>query len=148
MFDPSSFTPDTQTRDGDCYTECMRKILTSLASLLHFHITGVHPPEGFLTALETLIILLASGTIFYNRVEGWTPFDSFYFTVVTITTVGYGDLHPTSTLSKAFTIVLLFMGVGLGLYVITTFAESFRSGREKRIERLESLLGKNPRDSA
>lgn len=120
----------------------MRKIFREITSHLHFHITGVHPPDGFIPALETLILLLASGTLFYTRVEGWTPFDSFYFTVVTITTVGYGDLHPTNTLSKSFTIFLLFMGVGLGLYVITTFAESFRNGRDKRIERIENLLRK------
>lgn len=118
----------------------MRKIGRELTSHLHFHITGVHPPEGFIPALETLILLLASGTLFYSRVEGWSAFDSLYFTVVTITTVGYGDLHPTNVLSKSFTMFLLFMGVGLGVYVITTFAESFRNGRDKRIERLESLL--------
>lgn len=120
----------------------MRKIFTRLTSRLHLHITGVHPPEGFIPALETLILLLASGTLFYSRVEGWSAFDSFYFTVVTITTVGYGDLYPTNTLSKSFTMLLLFMGVGLGLYVITTFAESLRTGRDRRIERLESLLKK------
>ncbi len=120
----------------------MRKILRQITSHLHFHITGVHPPDGFIPALETLLLLLASGTMFYSHFEGWSYFDSFYFTVVTITTVGYGDLHPTSTLSKSFTMLLIFMGVGLGLYVITTFAESVRNGRERRLERLESLLKK------
>ncbi|GIK84152.1 MAG: hypothetical protein BroJett025_07740 [Patescibacteria group bacterium] len=85
-------------------------------------------------------MLLTAGTFFYATEEGWSYFDSFYFTFVTITTVGYGDFHPTTVLSKTFTIFLIFMGVGLGLYVITSFSESFRSGRGKRMKRLKSLL--------
>jgi voltage-gated potassium channel Kch len=124
----------------------MKRALGKLAAYLHIHITGVKPPKGFISTLGTLVSLLILGTIFYAKEEGWSYFDSFYFTVVTITTVGYGDLHPTTVASKAFTIFLLFMGIGLGLYVITSFAESFIKGREKRIERLETILGKNPSD--
>ena len=111
-------------------------------SFLHLNITGVEAPKGFFSSLFILICLLSIGTGFYSKVEGWSYFDSFYFTVVTITTVGYGDLHPTTVESKAFTMFLIFMGVGLGLFVITSVADSFRAGREKQYERLERLIGR------
>jgi hypothetical protein len=55
--------------------------------------------------------IVGAGTVFYHFVEGWSWLDSFYFTMVTVTTVGYGDFHPTTPLSKIFTIVLLVVGV-------------------------------------
>jgi voltage-gated potassium channel len=56
-------------------------------------------------------VILATGTTFYTLVEGWTIIDSLYFTVITLTTIGYGDLHPTNDLSKVFTIVFVIAGV-------------------------------------
>jgi voltage-gated potassium channel len=51
------------------------------------------------------------GTVFYRLVEDWEWLDAFYFTMVTLTTVGYGDFHPTKPLSKIFTVALLIVGV-------------------------------------
>jgi hypothetical protein len=79
-------------------------------------------PSGrsLLTALGTLV---AVGTIFYRLVEQWSWLDSFYFTMVTLTTVGYGDFHPTEPISKLFTVTLIVVGVSsiLGFlnYVMT-----------------------------
>lgn len=56
-------------------------------------------------------VILAIGTVFYMVVEGWSVVDALYFTVVTLTTIGYGDLHPTTDLSKLFTIFFVFAGV-------------------------------------
>lgn len=123
----------------------MKEIIKKIASGFHTHMTGIEPPQGFLSSLVTLVFLLIFGTFFYSKAEGWSFLDSLYFTVVTITTVGYGDLHPTNAASKVFTIFLIFMGVGLGLYIITTFADSFLKGRDKRIKQLESLLGNSQR---
>lgn len=109
---------------------------------MHFHITGVHPPKGFTETLLLLFFVLAAGTTFYAQVEGWSIVDSLYFSVMTITTVGYGDLHPTTSASKLFTVVYVFIGIGLGLYVITTFAESIVEGREKREKRLKKVVEK------
>lgn len=60
-----------------------------------------------------VILLLLAGTAFYSRAEGWSPLDSLYFSVTTLTTVGYGDLHPTTAASKVFTILYVFIGLGI-----------------------------------
>ena len=57
--------------------------------------------------------LLMTGMVVYHFVEGWPWLDSLYFSTVTLATVGYGDLHPTTTLGKLFTIAYIFLGVGV-----------------------------------
>lgn len=56
--------------------------------------------------------VIATGTIFYWIVEGWSLIDSLYFTVVMLTTVGFGDLHPTTEFSRLFTVGFILIGVG------------------------------------
>jgi hypothetical protein len=50
-----------------------------------------------------VLVTLHSGTLFYRRVEGWGFLDSVYFSVVTTTTVSYGDLSPSTATGKVFT---------------------------------------------
>jgi voltage-gated potassium channel len=59
-------------------------------------------------ALSLIIILLVGGTIFYYHAEGWSIVDSFYFTGMTLTTVGYGDFVPRSSFSKILTVFSLW----------------------------------------
>lgn len=59
------------------------------------------------------LTIIAIGTVFYTLVEGWTPVQSLYFCVVTLATVGYGDLHPTTELSQLFTIGYILAGIGI-----------------------------------
>ena len=63
--------------------------------------------------LYLVSIVIASGTVFYRAVEGWTWVDSVYFTVITLTTVGYGDISPSTPGSKIFTVVYILIGIGL-----------------------------------
>jgi voltage-gated potassium channel len=60
-----------------------------------------------------VFMYLAVGTGFYAIVEGWSVLDSLYFSVVALTTVGFGDFSPEKAVSKAFTIVYLLTGVSL-----------------------------------
>ena len=118
----------------------MKNLLKSFFEFVHEHLTGVKPPPGFLAAYVLLFILLLIGTMFYANVERWSYLDSLYFSVTTVATVGYGDLHPTNPISKIFTIFYIFMGVGLALYILTTFSASLINGKEKQIQKLEYLL--------
>jgi voltage-gated potassium channel Kch len=74
--------------------------------------------ESFRAIVSLALTLVFVGTIFYTLVEGWSPLDALYFSVVTMATVGYGDLSPKTDLGKAFTIVFILVGVG----ILVTFA--------------------------
>lgn len=67
-------------------------------------------------------IIVGSGTLFYRFAEDWSWLDSLYFTVITLTTVGYGDFSPTKAASKVFTIVLILIGIGLLVALIQQIA--------------------------
>ena len=69
--------------------------------------------------------------------------DSIYFTIVTISTVGYGDIHPLTVIGKIFAIVLLITGVGTFLGVIANATEMILHKREKktRLEKINMVVG-------
>ena len=79
---------------------------------------GWGDPE-FRGILYLVSVVVGGGTLFYRFVEEWSWLDSVYFTVITLTTVGYGDLSPTTSTSKVFTIFLVLVGIG----VIVAFVE-------------------------
>ena len=75
------------------------------------------------TSLALLaVIAVISGTGFYSIVEGLRLVDALYFSVVTLTTVGYGDFAPETDAGKLFTAVYVLVGVGIVLAFITTVA--------------------------
>jgi voltage-gated potassium channel Kch len=65
----------------------------------------------YLTLL--VVLVLGVGTVFYHYVEGFSWIDAYYFSVVTLATVGYGDLAPRTATGKLFTTVYIFLGVGI-----------------------------------
>jgi len=70
-----------------------------------------------------VLILLLMGTFFYHNIEGWKWLDALYFSVITLTTVGYGDLSPQTDIGKIFTMIYLFIGLGILLGFISVIAE-------------------------
>src|SRR2546429_187925 len=58
-----------------------------------------------------LILVIVIGTIGYRLVEGWPIFDSFYMTLNTLTTVGFGEVHPLTFRGRVFTSFLMLVGV-------------------------------------
>lgn len=72
-----------------------------------------------LSAILILLILIA-GTAGYMAIEGWSMFDSFYMVVITLSTIGFQEVHPLSVHGRAFTIVLILFGVGLLAYAVKT----------------------------
>lgn len=66
-----------------------------------------------------VVILLSVGVLFYHHVEGLSWIDAYYFCVVTLATVGYGDIVPHTDIGKIFTTFYILFGVGLLATFIT-----------------------------
>jgi voltage-gated potassium channel len=71
-----------------------------------------------------LFSLLAFGTAGYMIIQQWDFFDSLYMTVITVATVGFGEVHPLSTAGRIFTIVLTLGGVGTAFYILTSIVQA------------------------
>lgn len=85
------------------------------------------------TLLSLLAMVVGAGTVFFRWVEGWTWIDSYFFTVVTLSTVGYGNLVPGTDLGKIGTTVLIFFGIGIFALAIQQIGEATLKRRERRI---------------
>ncbi len=73
-----------------------------------------------LTSVLVFALLLTFGTGGYMVIERWSFFDALYMTVITVTTVGYGEVRPLDTEGRIFTIFLVLFGVGTAIYLLTT----------------------------
>jgi voltage-gated potassium channel len=62
------------------------------------------------------LVVTAAGTAGYMAIEGWSAWDAFYMTMISVTTVGYREVHPLSTLGQAWTVVVLMGGVSTLFY--------------------------------
>jgi hypothetical protein len=104
-------------------------------------------PEGKVL-LASGLSTLAVGTIAYQVLEGWSPVQALYFSVVTLATVGYGDLHPTTEAARLFTVLYILTGVGI---LAAFFSELAKYRVEQRrghpSSRLRSVA-RRPRSSA
>jgi hypothetical protein len=82
-----------------------------------------------------LLIVILIGTAIFHWLEGWDWLDSFYFVVITLTTIGYGDFSPTTPLTK---IITIFYGIN-GIIVLLMFYDIIR--RSRRLELPDEDLG-------
>jgi voltage-gated potassium channel len=85
--------------------------------------------------LGVLVLVVSAGTIGFMMVENLSPLDAFYFTVVTVATVGYGDVHPISEAGKMLSICLIVAGVGTFSAVIVNSAGLIFERRQDEIRR-------------
>lgn len=90
-----------------------------------------------------LTLIIAMGTIGFRLIEGLSLADSFYFTIVTIATVGYGDIHPTTEPGKFLALILILCGVGTFLGVVANATEIIvnRQEKESRLKKINVVLG-------
>lgn len=79
-----------------------------------------------------VVVTLAAGTLFYWEIEDWTLLDAFYFSSITLTTVGYGDIAPATDVGKLFTVFYVFTGIGLIVAFVNAVAKSVAQQREER----------------
>ena len=82
-----------------------------------------HQPE-VMGVVQIALALILIATVFYWLVEGWSLLDAFYFSVVTIATVGYGDFSPETALGKIFTVFFIFSGIGIFVVAVSAIARA------------------------
>lgn len=103
----------------------MRDLIRGLGAFLR-------DPEGKET-LGVASAVIAAGTVFYRFVEDLSWIDSLYFSVITLTTVGYGDFSPDTNAGKVFTMVYVVVGIGIFVALATQVAGHLikASGQER-----------------
>ncbi|MEM9896679.1 MAG: potassium channel family protein [Bacteroidota bacterium] len=84
--------------------------------------------------LITTFIILLIGTVVYHYLENWSWLDSFYFSFITLTTIGFGDFAPKTDAGKIFTTIYITVGVGIILAFINTVYKHYsrKKGRNKK----------------
>ncbi|WP_299579535.1 potassium channel family protein [uncultured Sunxiuqinia sp.] len=80
--------------------------------------------------ISTLVTLF-NGTFVYHFVEGWRWVDAFYFSVITLTTVGYGDFSPQTDFGKIFTTIYILTGIGIMLGFVNAIYATEEKHRRK-----------------
>jgi voltage-gated potassium channel len=95
--------------------------------------------------LLAVLSAIAVGTVVFHLVEGWSILDSLYVTVQTLTTVGFGDLTPRTTLGRTFATLFMMVGVGVVLYALTSTVQTIvhselfaRYGHSRKMSKLRN----------
>ena len=117
----------------------MASLLIGLARFWFAIRTAWRDPTFRLLATLTASLLLV-GTLVFNRVEGWSYLDSFYFSAITLATVGYGDFSPHTDAGKLLTVFYIFCGIGLLVALLTRFADALIQSERETQARLHAQL--------
>ncbi len=106
-----------------------------------------HDVAKRVAAISTLLIWLVIGTAMFRWMEDWSWIDSFYFTVSTLATVGYGDLHPTTDMSRLFTAIFILTGVGITVTALGVIGSVYIDNRARRIAQEDNFSRFNSKRS-
>ena len=90
-----------------------------------------------ITSMIFLLVIIFLGTIGFTILEGWNLFDSFYMTVITITTTGYREIYELSFYGRILAIILMFLGISVFFYSINLIMPALV---QRRIERWKKVL--------
>ncbi len=97
--------------------------------------------KHLLMSIVLSLIIFSIGTAGYMIIEGWDLIDSIYMTIITITTVGFSEIHQMSKAGRIFTIGLVFAGVGFFLYVASALVQFMVEGQ------IQNILGRRRLDT-
>jgi hypothetical protein len=103
--------------------------MSSMDELITRSVLDDHVYKLLAASAVTLIVI---GTVVYRLLEDWSWIDSIYFSVIAVTTVGFGDITPSTDASKLFTVAYVLAGIS----IITSYLHA-RMGR-KNADRLQS----------
>ncbi len=103
-------------------------------------------PPKLAYPIIAIILVITFGVTGYILIEGWGVFDALYMTIITITTVGYHEVHDLSQPGRVFSMVLMLSGVGTVFYIFGVVAKVVLEGelreilgRKKLTKKIENL---------
>ncbi len=109
---------------------------------------GTSHQLGLIRGVILLISLLIAGTVGFAIIEGWEPFDAFYMTVITVSTVGFGEVHPLSANGRLFASILILAWLSTAFYTTTKLGQLVLEGklrdvleRRKMMKDIEKMGG-------
>jgi len=76
-------------------------------------------PRSIQYAVVLLVLIILAGMSGYMLIEGWSAWDSLWMIFITLTTIGYGEVHPLSDGGRLWTMALILVGVSVGTYTLT-----------------------------
>ena len=89
--------------------------------------------QQVMVAVGLLLLLPVFGAMGYSIVEGWSILDSLYMTIITLSTVGYGEINPLSTTGKIYTIGLILVSFGVVGYGVTNLVSFIMEGELRKV---------------
>jgi voltage-gated potassium channel len=92
-----------------------------------------------------LLLIFLFGILGFMLIEGWDLLNSFYMVVITLSTVGYGEVHPLSSAGRMFAALLIMSGVGGFMYIVASFSQVLVEGRLQVLwgrRRMQKAIGK------
>lgn len=99
-----------------------------------------------LAGVVALVAVVVLGTVGYVTLEGWSTLDAFWMVMITLTTIGFGEVHPLSPTGRVFTLGIILAGVGVGTYTMTAITAQVVEGKlgeallqRRRRRRVEGL---------
>jgi len=94
------------------------------------------PTKHIILSVLLMLFIFVAGTTGYIILEGWNVLDAAYMTVITLATVGYGEVHEVSRIGRVYTIFLILVGVGFIGYVAGSVVQFMVEGR------IQTILGR------
>lgn len=124
----------------------MAAILVTLSAMIALvrELSMLARQPKYRASILWLVVLLLAGMVFYHFVEGWSWLDALYFCVITLATVGYGDLAPTTPEAKIFTMVYLFLGISIFVSVVSMLVKERQEIRAERMTKAHEEVDSSP----
>lgn len=91
-------------------------------------LSGPSPMSGAFRGAILLLFWIVLGTFVYGALDGWTLLDGLYMTILTISTVGFHEIHPLDPTGQVFTVFLIMAGLTTVLYTLTRLGQTVFEG--------------------